>query len=55
MQVNNLIVVSDRLDSDATLQVSGMFRDSQDLMRPLSELSRHSVGSHGRDENGRNP
>ena len=55
MQVDNLIAVSDRLDSDATLQVSGMFRDSQDLMRPLSELRRHSVGAHGRDESGRYP
>ena len=40
MQVRNLIAVSDRLDSDPTVQVRGMFRDSSDLMRRVSALSR---------------
>ena len=55
MQVDNLIAVSDRLDSGATSQVRGMFRDSQDLMRLLFELSPHSMGSCGRNQNGRIP
>ncbi|MCY3594920.1 MAG: hypothetical protein OXH01_06755 [Bacteroidetes bacterium] len=71
MQVRNLIAVSDRLDSDPTVQVRGMFRDSQELKRPLSELSRQylpsqqqrhgiagsrqSMGSRASNETGRNP